>query len=210
MPPHAITAWWHYRHWFIRRKFFLRNPVSVFPDLPVYEEVAQTLYEDICGHAPLAAQLDNLGVEGGFICVADQFGHVIAHVRFGEYPVFGDPDEALQAAIAAATGLSAGSLSSRTSPLAGVRYEPGALRGFRHILSCRFSGFDYDSLTPKDREILTDLSELFVIAFCLKLNRDCEIKEMIRDMAVGILYRYCSPHAELFDPFLQDCRKVFA
>ncbi|HYE23549.1 MAG TPA: hypothetical protein VEA92_03875 [Candidatus Paceibacterota bacterium] len=188
----------------------MRNSVSTFPDLHIYEEVAQSLYEDICNHGPLAAQLDDLGVEGGFVCVANQFGEVIAHVRFGEEPVIGDPDGALLAAVAAATGLSVGSLSSRASMLVGVRYEPGALRGFHHILSCRFSGFDYDSLTPKDRQILTDLSELFVIAFSLKLNRDCQIKEMVRDMAVGILFRYCSPHAELFDPFLQGTRRVLA
>lgn len=188
----------------------LSNSVSAFPDLYVYEEVAQSLYEDICGHAPLASVLDSLGVEGGFVCVADQFGSVLARIRFGEEAVFGDADGTLQAALDAASGVSVGTLSSRGNVLTGVRYEPGALRGFRHILSCRFNGFSEDSLTPKDRTTLIDLSELFVIAFCLRLKRDCEIKEMIRDMAAGILSRYCSEHAELFDPFLENCRKILA
>lgn len=195
----------------------MTNSVSDFKDLYAYEEVAQSLYDDICGYEPLSSLLDTLGVEGGFLCVADQFGSVLARIRFGEESVFSDADEAMQAAIDAAGGVTVGAfsspaqgLSSRGNALTGVRYEPGALRGFHHILSCRLNGFNYDALTPDDRVVLTDLSELFVLAFCLRLKRDCQIKEMIRDMVVGILSRYCSTHAKLFDPFLEGCRKVLA
>lgn len=188
----------------------MRNSVSVFPDLFVYEEVAQSLYEDVCGHQPLALALDSLGVEGGVICVADQFGDILAYVRFGEIPTLGDDEEVLQAAIDAAKGVTAGAFGSRDNLLTGIRYEPGALRGFRHILSCRFAGFGDETLTPKERTVLTDLSELFVLAFCLRLKRDCAIREMVRDMVAGTLFRYCSEQAALFDPFLEDCRKVLA
>ncbi len=188
----------------------MRNSVSAFPDLYAYEEVAQSLYEDICGHAPLASRLESLGVEGGIICIADQTGHILGHVRFGEEPLFGNAEEAQQASIDAAKGVTVGSLSSRGNLFSGLRYEPGALRGFRTILSCRLGGFEKDALTVDDRMVLADLSELFVLAFCLRLKRDCEIREMVRDMVVGVLSRFCSEQAHLFDPFLEDCRTVLA
>lgn len=183
------------------------NHVSLFPDLYEYEETAQSLFTDLCAHEPLKAILDGFGIEGGVLCVATHGGSVLAQIRFGEEGPFTDIDQATQDAINAAEYMDFSGYDSRTSAFTHIRCEPGAIRCMKNILACRLNGYT-DGMSAKDQGVVTDLSELFVIAFSLRLRRMHNITEIPRDFAAGILSRYTSDYAPLFDPFLERARLV--
>lgn len=175
--------------------------LSSSPTKADYSDTAERLLLSMILHSPVHERFSALGIEGVIVSFHDQEGRPLFDFMAGSASHGSDRTQEHASALLAAKHLAmARGMESRSTRLPAVGRYAGAIRGFIHIVSCRL--IPVSPLSASELVEVEDMSELFTLAYLLAILKDLGEKEIVKDMAVGILSRYHSPIESDFTPFL--------